>query len=155
MVAGAARIKVTFQVDADGLLNVSAREESTGIEATVSIKPSYGLSDDEIARMLTDGMSNADNDAKARALREEQVSMNQLADSVQTALAADADLLSEDELTDIARCLADAADAGTCSDIDVLRKSIHRLSKATESFAARRMDRSIRAALAGRSVNEI
>jgi molecular chaperone HscA len=155
MVAGAARIKVTFQVDADGLLNVSAREESTGIEAAVSVKPSYGLSDDEVARMLTDGMSNADNDAKARALREEQVSLNQLSDSVQTALAADADLLSKDELADIVQYLADAADASTCGDIDVLRQAIHRLSKATESFAARRMDRSIRAALAGRSVNEI
>ncbi len=155
MVAGAARIKVTFQVDADGLLNVSAREESTGIEAAVSIKPSYGLSDDEVARMLAEGMSNADNDAKARALREEQVSISQLSDSVHAALAVDADLLSEPELADITQCLTDAADASACGDIDVLRKSIHNLSKATESFAARRMDRSIRAALGGRSVNEI
>ncbi|RTZ47777.1 Fe-S protein assembly chaperone HscA [Candidimonas sp. SYP-B2681] len=155
MVAGAARIKVTFQVDADGLLNVSAREESTGIESAISVKPSYGLTDDEVAQMLTDGMSNADSDAKARAMREEEVSMTQLSDSVQAALAADADLLSEHELAVITQCLTDAAEASSCGDIDILRRSVHNLSKATESFAARRMDRSIRAALAGRSVNEI
>lgn len=155
MVAGAARIKVTFQVDADGLLNVSAREESTGIEAAVSVKPSYGLSDDEVARMLSDGMSHADSDAKARALREQQVEMTQLLESVNTALASDADLLSPQELADIRQCLAHASESNTCGDIDVLRKAIQALSKATESFAARRMDRSIRAALSGRSVSEV
>lgn len=155
MVAGAARIKVTFQVDADGLLNVSAREESTGVEASVSVKPSYGLSDDEVAQMLSDGMSHADTDAKARALREQQVEMTQLTESVNAALASDADLLSAQELVDIQCCLAHASDSNTCGDIDVLRKAIKALSKATESFAARRMDRSIRAALSGRSVSEV
>ena len=97
MVAGAARIRVTFQVDADGLLSVTAREQSSGVEAAVSVKPSYGLSDDEIARMLADSVAQADSDARARALREQQVEARQLVESVQAALAADGDLLDADE----------------------------------------------------------
>ncbi|SHI11165.1 Fe-S protein assembly chaperone HscA [Pollutimonas bauzanensis] len=155
MVAGAARIKVTFQVDADGLLNVSALEESTAAVAAVSVQPSYGLSDAEVARMLSDGMSHADSDARARALREQQVAMSQLIESVNAALAADADLLDAARLGDIRQCLAHAAEANRCGDIDVLREAVQALSKATESFAASRMDRSIRAALAGRAVDEI
>ncbi len=155
MTAGAARIKVTFQVDADGLLHVSAREESTGIEAAVSVKPSYGLSDEEVARMLSDGMSHAGSDAQARALRERQVEMTQLIESVSAALAADADLLDAGQLDDIHLCLAQAGASNAGGDIDALRRAIEALSAATESFAARRMDRSIRAALSGRSINDI
>ncbi len=155
MVAGAARIKVTFQVDADGLLNVSALEASTGIEAAVSVRPSYGLSDTEVARMLSEGMSHADSDARVRALREQQVAMSQLIESVNAALAADADLLDAAQLEDIQQRLAHAAESDICGDIDVLREAVQALSKATESFAASRMDRSIRAALAGRSVSDI
>ena len=164
MVAGAARIRVTFQVDADGLLNVSAREESTGVEANVTVKPSYGLSDDEVARMLTDGMAHASDDAKARALREQQVELQQLLESVSAALVADGDLLSGTERTAIDALLAESqsmlqslevqgALAGI--DADAVRAQVAKFSQATDEFAARRMDRSIRAALSGRSVNEI
>ncbi len=97
MVAGAARIRVTFQVDADGLLSVTAREQSTGVEAAVAVKPSYGLSDDEIARMLADSVTQADSDARARMLREQQVEARQLVESVGAALAADGDLLDPAE----------------------------------------------------------
>src|SRR5690606_18926499 len=99
MVAGAARIRVTFQVDADGLLSVTAREQSTGIEAAVSVKPSYGLSDDEISRMLADSVAQADSDAQARMLREQQVEARQLVESVRAALASDGDLLRSEEHT--------------------------------------------------------
>lgn len=164
MVAGAARIRVTFQVDADGLLNVSAREESTGVEASVTVKPSYGLSDDEVARMLTDGMAHASEDAKARALREQQVELQQLLESVSAALVADGDLLSGTERATIDALLAEsqsmlqnleAQGALAGIDADAVRAQVATFSQATDEFAARRMDRSIRAALSGRSVNEI
>ena len=113
MVAGAARIRVTFQVDADGLLSVTAREQSSGVEAAVSVKPSYGLSDDEIARMLADSVAQADSDARARMLREQQVEARQLVESVQAALAADGDLLDADERKRVDDCLSAAAGAGT------------------------------------------
>ena len=106
MVAGAARIRVTFQVDADGLLSVTAREQSSGVEAAVSVKPSYGLSDDEIARMLADSVAQADSDARARMLREQQVEARQLVESVQAALAADGDLLDADERKRVDDCLS-------------------------------------------------
>jgi len=155
MVAGAARIRVTFQVDADGLLHVSAREQSTGVEAAVSVKPSYGLSDDDVAQMLAAGMANAGSDAQARALREQQVELGQLAESVRAALSADADLLSAEEQGAIDRCLARADQALAGQDIDALRQAAHELSQATDSFAARRMDRSIRAALSGKTLDEL
>lgn len=155
MVAGAARIRVTFQVDADGLLSVSAREESTGVEAAVSVKPSYGLTDDEVAQMLVEGMANADSDAKARSLREQQVELQQLLESISAALASDSDLLSAAEQDDISSRLAVAAQVVLGSDVDEVRKTAKALSAATDSFAARRMDRSIRAALSGRTVDEI
>tara|TARA_R110000850_G_scaffold260811_1_gene388358 strand:- start:46368 stop:48239 length:1872 start_codon:yes stop_codon:yes gene_type:complete len=157
MVAGAARIQVTFQVDADGLLNVSAREESTGAEASVSVKPSYGLSDDEVARMLSEGMSHASEDAQARALREQQVELNQLLESVQSALESDGDLLDNDERAQVDQVMQ----AGWAvlkegnATADAVRQTVERLSQATDSFAARRMDRSIRRALSGRSLDEV
>lgn len=155
MVAGAARIRVTFQVDADGLLSVSAREESTGVEASVAVKPSYGLSDDEVSRMLGEGMANAGSDAQLRALREQQVELRQLVESIRAAMAADGDLLSDAEKSAITHGLRNAGVALSADDADLARRAVQALSAASDGFAARRMDRSIRAALAGRSVDEI
>jgi len=155
MVAGAARIRVTFQVDADGLLGVTAREQSTGVEASVTVKPSYGLSDEEITRMLADSVDQADADAQARMLREQQVEARQLLESVQAALAADGDLLDADERAKVDAALAGAAAAQELTDADAVRAAVQALSDATEDFAARRMDRSIRRALSGRKLDEI
>ncbi|WP_233237557.1 Fe-S protein assembly chaperone HscA [Bordetella sp. LUAb4] len=155
MVAGAARIRVTFQVDADGLLGVTAREQSTGVEASVTVKPSYGLSDEEITRMLADSVDQADADAQARMLREQQVEARQLLESVQAALAADADLLDTDERAKVDAALTGAAAAQELTDADAVRAAVQALSDATEDFAARRMDRSIRRALSGRKLDEI
>ncbi|WP_313064682.1 Fe-S protein assembly chaperone HscA [Achromobacter animicus] len=155
MVAGAARIRVTFQVDADGLLSVTAREQSQGVEAMVSVKPSYGLSDDEIAQMLADSVAQADTDAKARMLREQQVDARQLVESVQAALAVDGDLLEPEERKRVDECLDAAIAAQQAQDVDTVTQAVQALSAATDDFAARRMDRSIRAALAGRKLDEI
>ncbi|MCB5364048.1 Fe-S protein assembly chaperone HscA [Pusillimonas sp. CC-YST705] len=155
MVAGAARIRVTFQVDADGLLEVSAREESTGVQAQVTVKPSYGLSDDEVAAMLAAGMSHAELDAQERALREQQVDLRRLVESVQAALAVDADLLSAQELEQVQAKLNEAVAVLEANDAQVVREAEQALSAVTDDFAARRMDRSIRAALAGKSLNEL
>ncbi len=155
MVAGAARIRVTFQVDADGLLSVTAREQSTGVEAAVTVKPSYGLSDDEIARMLSDSVREADGDARARMLREQQVEARQLAESVRAALVGDADLLSEQERAGVDAALQGADAAAASDDVEAVRAAVQALSSATEDFAARRMDRSIRKALAGRRLDEL
>jgi len=155
MVAGAARIRVTFQVDADGLLHVSAREESTGVEASVSVKPSYGLSDEEVAQMLAAGMAHAGSDAHARAVREEQVDLRQLVESVEAAIASDGDLLSDDERTTINSLIKRAGRVLAMDDVDTLRKAREELAAATDSFAARRMDRSIRAALSGKTLDEV
>ncbi|GLK92966.1 chaperone protein HscA [Achromobacter xylosoxidans] len=155
MVAGAARIRVTFQVDADGLLSVTAREQSKGVEAMVSVKPSYGLTDDEIAQMLADSVAQADTDARARMLREQQVDARQLVESVQAALAVDGDLLDAEERKRVDECLQAAMAAQDAQDVDTVKDAVQALSAATDDFAARRMDRSIRAALAGRKLDEI
>jgi molecular chaperone HscA len=155
MVAGAARIRITFQVDADGLLSVTAREQSSGVEAAVTVKPSYGLSDDEVANMLADSVAQADTDAQARMLREEQVQARQLAQSVQSALAADGDLLTPEDRARVDECLAQAARVQDEEDVALVRAAVEQLSQATEEFAAQRMDRSIRRALAGRKLDEI
>lgn len=155
MVAGAARIRVTFQVDADGLLSVTAREMSQGVEASVVVKPSYGLSDDEVARMLADSVSQADADARARMLREALVEARRLYESVQAALLDDADLLSTEERNSVDACLAAVGLLGESSDVELVRNATQALSDATEEFAARRMDRSIRAALKGRTLDDI
>ena len=155
MVAGAARIRVTFQVDADGLLSVTARELASGVEASVTVKPSYGLSDEEVARMLSEGMALADHDAQMRMLREQQVDAAQLLESVQAALAADADLLSAGEQTRIEQQLQATQRSAAGDDAEVIRLAIKALSAVTDDFAARRMDRSIRAALKGRSLDDV
>lgn len=154
MAAGAARIRVTFQVDADGLLSVSARERTSGVEASIVVKPSYGLTDEEIVRMLQEGNSSAEADMQARKLREEQVEAKRLLESTASALTQDGDLLSPEEQSEIDRLARAVGSAINGTDADVIHKAVEALSKGTEAFAERRMDRSIRAALAGRSVND-
>lgn len=154
MAAGAARIRVTFQVDADGLLSVSAREMTSGVEASIVVKPSYGLTDEEIVRMLQEGNSSAEADMQARKLCEEQVEAKRLLESTASALTQDGDLLSPEEQSEIDRLARAVGSAINGTDADVIHKAVEALSKGTEAFAERRMDRSIRAALAGRSVND-
>ena len=154
MAAGVARIRVTFQVDADGLLSVSAREMTSGVEASIVVKPSYGLTDEEIVRMLQEGNSSAEADMQARKLREEQVEAKRLLESTASALTQDGDLLSPEEQSEIDRLARAVGSAINGTDADVIHKAVEALSKGTEAFAERRMDRSIRAALAGRSVND-
>jgi len=155
MVAGAARIRVTFQVDADGLLSVTAREQGSGVEASVTVKPSYGLTDDEVSKMLSDSITLADHDAKMRMLREQQVDAQQLIESVEAALAADSDLLSAGQQTRIAQQLQATQLCAQGDDIEAIRVATKALSDVTDDFAAQRMDRSIRAALKGKSLNEL
>lgn len=155
MAAGAARIRVTFQVDADGLLGVSARESTSGVEASITVKPSYGLSDDEVARMLQESMSAAASDMRERALREQQVDADRLLQAVRTALAADPDLLSAEEQAAIETRLQAVERLIDGRDVESLHDAVGALSRATDEFAARRMDRSIRAALSGRRVDEL
>ena len=155
MTAGAARVRVTFQVDADGLLSVSAQEISSGAHAAITVKPSYGLSDDAIARMLQDSFGAADADMHARLLREQKVEAQRLADATNVALAADGDLLNDEERADIERLLDAMQTAAQGSDADAIRRVVEALAQGTDEFAARRMDRSIRTALAGRRVDEL
>jgi len=156
MAAGAARIRVTFQVDADGLLSVSARELSQGIESSITVKPSYGLSDDDIARMLQDAFGSAQADMRARALREQQVDADRMLEAIQAALDADADLLSAPELADIQQQMRDLRQvAQTSDDPQTLEAAVQALARATETFAARRMDRAVQRALAGQSINDL
>lgn len=155
MVAGAARIRVTFQVDADGLLSVSAQETTSGVQAQVSVKPSHGLSDEQIATMLQDSVRQADEDARLRMLREEQVGAGQLIESVEAALALDADLLDEGERRGIDRQLTVTRQSLQSDDVDALRQAVKALAASTDEFAARRMDRSIRLALTGKSLDQI
>ena len=155
MVAGAARIRVTFTVDADGLLSVAAREMGSGVEAAITVKPSYGLSDDEVAKMLQDSFGTADDDMRARALREQQVEAQRLIEATQAALASDGDLLTKVERDAIERLLADVSRSIATNELEAVRRATEALIAGTDDFAANRMDRSIRAALAGRSVAEL
>ncbi len=155
MVAGSAKIRVTFQVDADGLLSVTARELGSGVEASVTVKPSYGLSDDEVARMLTEGLKQADYDAQMRMLKEQQVDAQQLIESVRAALASDSDLLSAADQTRIAQQLQSTLETANGDDVEKMRLATKALSDATDDFAAKRMDRSIRAALTGKSLDSL
>jgi molecular chaperone HscA len=156
MAAGAARIRVTYQVDADGLLSVTAREQLSGVEANINVKPSYGLSDVDITTMLQDGFSHAADDVQDRALREELVDAKRLIEAVDAALAEDQHLLDEDELDVITRKLKALKELiGSAQDTQVLRRSVESLSKATDDFAARRMNESIKKALSGKKIEEI
>jgi molecular chaperone HscA len=155
MVAGAARIRVTFQVDADGLLSVSAQELTSGVEAAVQVKPSYGLSDDQIAGMLKDGFASAETDMAARKLRESQVEAERMRLATLSALAADGDLLGAEERAAIEALLAAMAAAAAGSDADALDAAVETLAKGTEAFAAERMNRGIQQALTGRSIEQV
>jgi molecular chaperone HscA len=155
MSAGAARVRVSFQVDADGLLSVTAREETSGVEASVAVKPSYGLSDEDIARMLQESVGAADADMKARMLREQQVEARRLLEATEAALAADGDLLAAGERAGIEELLAGVRAAAQATDADEVKAAVDALARGTDEFAARRMDRSIRAALAGRRVDDV
>lgn len=155
MAAGNAHIRVTFQVDADGLLSVSALEKSTGVQASVQIKPSYGLSDTDIAGMIKDSLENADNDVSTRRLAEQKVEAARLLESLTQALSEDGDLLSDDENAAIDAAV-DALIQSAQGDSPVaIERAIKQLDKQTQVFAARRMDNSVRKALAGHSVDEI
>jgi molecular chaperone HscA len=155
MVAGAARIRVTFEVDADGLLAVSARELTSGVEAKVNVKPSYGLADDDIARMLKEGFGAADVDASARALREARVEAERMVLAARSALVADGDLLSAEEREAIAALVVSTETMARGDDRHAIDDAVKLLAEGTEQFAAMRMNRGIRAALAGRSVEDI
>ena len=156
MVAGAAKIRVTFQVDADGLLNVSARELVSGVEASIQVKPSYGLTDGEIARMLQDSFKNAGDDKVARVLREQQVDARRLLEAVEAALLADGErLLEADERLAIEAQMQPLRELMAGSDGLAIEQQTKRLTQVTDAFAARRLDATVKAALAGRSLNEI
>jgi len=156
MVAGAAKIRVTFQVDADGLLSVAARETGSGVESSIQVKPSYGLTDGEIARMLKDSFAHAGNDKQARQLREHQVDAERLLEAVQGALQADGErLLDADERLAIEHQMQELRDLLTGTDGAAIEQQTKRLSQVTDAFAARRLDSTVKAALAGRNLNEI
>jgi molecular chaperone HscA len=155
MVAGAARIKVTFQVDADGLLAVAAREQTTGIEASIVVKPSYGLSDAEITRMLEESFANAAPDMIARALAEARVEAERIVDATETALRADGDLLTAAERIPIEHALAEVRALAGRDDDRALVDAVSALNTATEEFAARRMNRGVGRALTGRRVDAL
>ncbi|MDO8304551.1 Fe-S protein assembly chaperone HscA [Herminiimonas sp.] len=155
MAAGAARIRVTYQVDADGLLSVSARELRSGVEASIEVKPSYGLADDQIAQMLQDSFKSADIDMAARALREEQVEAERIVLATQSALDADANLLSDEERKDVVALLEGVRQAAGGADHAAIKAAVDALAQGTEEFAARRMDRSVRTALSGKKLDEI
>ena len=155
MVAGAARIKVFFQVDADGLLSVTAREQSSGVEAAVTVKPSYGLSDEDITRMLQDSFTHARDDASARALREQQVEGQQLLEALANALEADGSLVDAAERSTIDAAALALRDTLGGQDRRAIKQAIDQLNHATGQFAARRMDHGVAQALKGQKLSEI
>jgi molecular chaperone HscA len=155
MAAGVARIAVTFQVDADGLLAVTAREATSGIEASIEVKPSYGLSDAEITQMLKDSYAHADDDMRARALSEAQVDAQQLLEITRRAIEAEADLVPADERTRIDAAIAAISEALVGDDAAKLRAATDALNHATAPFAGRRMDRDVKRALAGKQIDAL
>ena len=155
MTAGAARIRVTFQVDADGLLSVSAQEQSTGVQAQIEVKPSYGLDDDTITQMLKDSMSNAAEDMAARARAEAVVEAESLTSAVNAALELDSDLLDAEELAQIQQDIADLQVRLKDGNAEDIRAAVAKLSRSTDNFAAKRMNRNIQRALTGQSVDNI
>jgi molecular chaperone HscA len=155
MAAGAARIRVTFTVDADGLLSVSAKEQISGVEAHIDVKPSYGLGDDQIAQMLQDSFTTADADMKTRALVEARVDGDRMLLATQSALAADGDLLSSEELAQIHGLMVAVTAARTLEDAALIEAATQTLAKGTEAFAAMRMNRGIQKALAGKNIETV
>jgi molecular chaperone HscA len=155
MAAGAARIRVSFTVDADGLLSVNAKEQISGVEARIDVKPSYGLTDDEIARMLQESFSTAQQDMQARALAEAQVDADRMILATQSALSADADLLRANARAQIDSLMAGLADARTHGDAASIEAATKALAQGTEEFAAQRMNRGIQQALAGKNIETV
>ena len=155
MAAGAARIRVTFQVDADGLLSVSACEDTSGVKASISVKPSYGLSDGQIADMLQASYVNAQQDMVLRALREQQVDADRMIAATESALAADSSLLDQAEIEQIRALIDRLSQCRNAGDVGLIRSAIEALASGTELFAAARMNRSISVALTGRNLNEL
>ncbi len=155
MAAGAARIRVTYQVDSDGLLSVSARELRSGVEASISVKPSYGLADDDISRMLQEAFASANVDMQQRALREERVEAERIVLATESALQADAALLSEQERTSIAALITAVRTTALGNDNQAIKAAVDALAHGTEEFAARRMDRSVHDALTGKALDQI
>jgi molecular chaperone HscA len=155
MVAGAARIRVAFQVDADGLLSVSAKESTSGVEASITVKPSYGLGDADVERMLRDSFEHAREDMHSRALAEQRVDGQRLIEATRAALAADAALLSSDEKAKIESSLANLEKLVSTADHRKIKQAIEGLNRATDDFAARRMDAGIKRALSGRKIGSL
>ena len=155
MPAGGAHIRVTFQVDADGLLSVTAMEKSTGIEAAIQVKPSYGLSEHEIASMIQDSINYANQDKQLRKLAEQKVEAARVLETLQSALDKDADLLNEEELNLILNTKQQLQQATESDDCSLIEQQIKIVDNATQTFAAKRMNRSIRDALTGHSVDDI
>jgi molecular chaperone HscA len=156
MAAGAARIRVTFTVDADGLLSVSAREQNSGVEARIDVKPSYGLSDEQVAKMLQDSFATAEEDIRARALVEARVDADRLILATRSALSVDGALLQPQEHAAIDAAIAHLDQvAREASDAAAIEAATEALAKATEGFAAERMNHSIQKALAGRNVETL
>ncbi|ELB2038705.1 TPA: Fe-S protein assembly chaperone HscA [Vibrio parahaemolyticus] len=156
MAAGAAHIRVTYQVDADGLLSVTAMEKSTGVQSEIQVKPSYGLSDNEVANMLRDSMTHAKKDMQARALAEQRVEADRVIEGLIAAMQADGDeLLSEQEKQDLLKAIEALIELRNGDDANAIEQGIKDTDKASQDFASRRMDKSIRAALSGQSVDDI
>ncbi|RAR60131.1 molecular chaperone HscA [Paraburkholderia unamae] len=155
MAAGAARIRVTYQVDADGLLSVFAREQHSGVEASVVVKPSYGLADDDVARMLEDSFKTAEVDMRARALREAQVEAQRIIEATHAALGADGELLDDAERAEVDTLIGALAQVAQGDDAGAIEAATKSLSEGTDEFAARRMDKGIKRALAGKKLDEI
>ncbi|MDR5765444.1 MULTISPECIES: Fe-S protein assembly chaperone HscA [unclassified Caballeronia] len=155
MAAGAARIRVTYQVDADGLLSVFAREQMSGVEASVVVKPSYGLADDEVARMLEESFKTAETDMRARALREAQVEAERLIEATHVALETDGELLDDDERAQIVALVTELAALANGDSVEKIEDATKTLATGTDEFAARRMNKSIRRALAGRKLDDV
>ncbi|HAS6383509.1 Fe-S protein assembly chaperone HscA [Vibrio vulnificus] len=156
MAAGAAHIRVTYQVDADGLLSVTAMEKSTGVQSEIQVKPSYGLSDDEVANMLRDSMTYAKEDMQARALAEQRVEADRVIEGLIAAMQADGDeLLSEAEKATLLQAIESLIELRNGNEANAIEQGIKDTDKASQDFASRRMDKSIRAALAGQSIDTI
>lgn len=155
MAAGGAHIRVTFQVDADGLLSVTAQEKSSGVTASIQVKPSYGLSDDQVATMIQSSMQYAKHDMQQRLLREQQVEASRVWEAVSAAIAADAHLLGAAELLDIEQALSALKTVSQGDDTAAIKAAIDKTNHITDEFAARRMDNSIRQALQGHKVDEV
>ena len=155
MVAGAARIRVTFTVDADGVLNVSAKEQVSGVETQIDVKPAYGLDDEQITRMLQDSFTTAEVDMKARALIEARVDADRMILATQSALDADGDLLSNSELSQVRNLMLILIQTKDNADAKLIEDATQNLAKGTEAFAAMRMNRGIQKALAGQNIANV